>query len=69
MDNMHKVKVTVRDRIFLAWQRKMESVRLFEGFIKEMKEGSEERKLFENIAKQEAVNSAELLSLLQKYES
>lgn len=68
MDNMHKVKITVRDRVFFAWQRSMESVRLFEGFIKEMEDGSDAKTLFEHISEREAVNSAELLSLLRKYE-
>jgi hypothetical protein len=64
----HKITITARERLFLAWQATIAMIRLLEAMAHEEGDESEAGRLFAAAAEEECRHAADLLDLLESYE-
>lgn len=64
----HRITVTARERVFLAWQASIAMIRLLEAMAHEEGEASEAGRRFVAAAEEECRHAADFLDLLESYE-
>lgn len=69
MEKQNAVNVTTRDRLLMAWEHSTELVRDFEIYSKEIHDDPKASKVFAEYAKDEGLHAAELLKMLQAYDT
>ncbi len=68
MEDKHRVDISTRDRVLIAWEGSMELVRSLEEQAEEIDDDERARKLFRRFAKDECVHAAELHDMLLHYQ-
>ncbi|MGN0171746.1 MAG: rubrerythrin [Acutalibacteraceae bacterium] len=68
MEDKHRVDITTRDRMLMAWERSMELVRSLEEQAEEIDDDERARAMFRRFAKDECVHASELHDRLLEYQ-